>query len=140
MAYRTPEERTQEINRQLKIGTVIMKESYYVDLWRVVAVEDYGDHWRGKDNLAVLVVPIHDTIHGFFDLPLELESESRKRLGFACPWLNQLPKVNGEPVNIQQADADLVHSWDIANDDVVRFRIFAKDDREAIAKYRGLSN
>ncbi|MCW3994945.1 MAG: hypothetical protein NWE98_02195 [Candidatus Bathyarchaeota archaeon] len=124
--YKNPEAKTAEINQKIRIGTVIRKKNYYVDLWMITAIEDANDGWRGANNYRLTIVSVHDNKHGFYNLPVFKANKT-------CPWLDKLPRVNGEPVHIMQTQ-DTVNTYDIANNHVITWEIFAANNVEAEKK------
>ena len=72
MSYRPWEETIPDVNRQVRIGTILLHKpkknpdvTFSVDIFRVIRVQDCGEHWRGKDNLMLTAAPIHSQYEGF---------------------------------------------------------------------------
>lgn len=125
--YKSKEQKTLETKKQVKIGNIIRKENAYMDLWMVIDAHDHDDHWRGKDNLVYTIVCVHDTYHGWYDLPMFRVEPSRFGME------KMYPKQCGEHFAIMQ-DIDTVNTYDVANNDVIAYEVYADSLKEAHRK------
>lgn len=124
------------VNDQLKVGMILDKPSYMVDLWMVTAIQDGAGHWRGPNNKLVTIISVHDLAHGFLDFPLSPYIESTehyvKTTLCACRhgMPHSLPFFDGRHW-VESGTEDTVHTHDIAEG---HFQIFANDLTEAKEK------
>lgn len=124
------------VNEQVAIGTILEKPSYYVDLWQVVKIEDFGGHWRGENNKLLTVISVHDSIHGFINFPLTPQGEFEHYCQSTLCSCRHGAKTHSYPYFdgkhwSEQPSEDTVNTYDIAEG---HFNIFAKDLKEAQEK------